>query len=374
MRFTLLLCTLLVAFAIPVARTGHVDVKREASRSASYRGFGPGSPPPASWRPYAPSSPFNRRLSRHDPAHPRSAAIVRRTLSWGLPADLVAGHAGTRGDYDHPIYFARRNDPVATVVITRSWGRNPLAGKRIRVPGAARPAGGTDGHLTVVQPNGWEYDFWEASPPRGGRLVAGWGGRVRIDGDGRRSGATAAGFGSAAGIIRAAELRAGRINHALALVVRCTGTSLRFGFGVNPARPGDHGSAFVYPASKGATACGGNDPDAPPTGARFRLALSPREIAHLRAPRWKKAVLRALARYGAYVTDTGGPGVGLLMESSNGFTSSGHADPLMALARRAHVPAGGGGTYRFDISSGVDWGRRLQVVAPPRPHHRVKRR
>ena len=48
-----------------------------------------------------------------------------------------------------------------------------------------------------------------------------WGGRTRIDGDGLGSDANAAHYGSLAGIIRAEEMRRGRIDHALFMLVRC---------------------------------------------------------------------------------------------------------------------------------------------------------
>ena len=44
----------------------------------------------------------------------------------------------------------------------------------------------------------------------------------RIDGNGLGSDAVAAQFGSLAGIIRPAEMKSGRIEHALALTVPCT--------------------------------------------------------------------------------------------------------------------------------------------------------
>ena len=78
--------------------------------------------------------------------------------------------------------------------------------------------------MTVITPSGWEYDFWrvESKPRGGGTLVSSWGGRTRIDGDGRRSGGTASGFGNVAGIIRASELEFGRINHALFMTAGAT--------------------------------------------------------------------------------------------------------------------------------------------------------
>jgi len=367
MRWSRLLLTVLAAVVLLASQARPADYFTDASRVRSYGGFGAGAWPSAAWRPYAADSPFNRLIDRADTVHPRSATIVRQILSWGRPSDLLAGIADTSQDYDRPIYFARSDDPIYTLVPTRPWGRNPIAGMRIRVPRGARAAGGSDGHLTVIQPDGMEYDLWQArrKPPRGGRLHFGWGGRLRIDGDGRGSGATASEFGSAAGIIRSYELQAGQIDHALALVVRCTGNDLGFGFGVIPARRHDQGSAFVYPASKGATACTGTSAGAPPTGARFRLNLGDEEIIRLPVPRWKKAILRALAHYGAYVADTGGAGFGFLAESGSSYTSFGRVDPMVEFARQAGLPRRDDGVYVMDIASGIDWERDLQVLTPP---------
>ena len=145
--------------------------------------FGPGNHPPACWRPYAATSPFNRVV----PAGPRlaanSGAVVSRLTGWGPPQALLAGHADTRSDYFHPLYWSQPGDPVFTVHCVRFSGC-PIEGRHVRIPDAARPAGGADGHLAVTDPRtGWEYDFWQVSekPRGGGRIVISYGGRTRID-------------------------------------------------------------------------------------------------------------------------------------------------------------------------------------------------
>ena len=185
--------------------------------------LGPSSPP-ACWRPYADSSPFNQRIPRGARVTPDSARVVRRLLSFGPLAapDWPATRAGrtTSG--------AR---PTSTIPTIRSssctarmpWGTCAVEGRRIRIPDAARVPGGSDGHLTVVdRATGWEYDFWrvQSKPRGGGRLAVGWGGRTHIDGDGLGSNAVAARFGTLAGTLRPEEIQAGRINHALALSVQ----------------------------------------------------------------------------------------------------------------------------------------------------------
>jgi hypothetical protein len=215
--------------------------------------------------------------------------------------------------------------------------------------------------MTIVEPDGWEYDLWQAQAPPagGGTLKFAWGGRTRIDGDGLRSGATAADFGSLAGMIREPELAAGHIDHALFIVLKCAAKGTGFGYGTTAT---SYGSSYVYPATHGGSGCA--NANLPPMGAHFVLAMSSTQIATMLIPSWKKTILTALARYGGYVGDTGGPGFGLMLESSAGYTSLGLPDPLMLFGALNGVPFWSG-KYVFNISSGVDWTKYLRVVVPP---------
>lgn len=306
------------------------------------------------WRPYGLGSPWNRVVPRGARVEGRSAAVVGRLLSWGPAQNLLAGHADSGADYYHPLYFASGSDPVFELHATQAWGRAEIEGHRIRVPDAARAAGGGDGHLAVITEDGWEYDLWAVSskPRGGGRLEFGWGGRTRVDGDGLGSNATAAHFGLAAGVIRAPELEAGRIEHALFMGVRCTAPASE---SVYPAAPGTG-----EPCSKQR---GESDVDAPPMGARFVLDMSDAEIDALRVPGWKKTILRALASYGMIVGDAIGSGSwGLQFESGSTYTSFGQPDRLAQFARAAGIPTWNG-MHVFNLQDGVDW-TRLRLIAP----------
>jgi hypothetical protein len=337
----------------------HRAARRLTARAAAagFDGFGIGSFPSASWRPYAGSSPFNQ-LVTGAPVHPNSAAIVRASLQWGNPASLVDA-AGATNDWAHPTYYAQPTDPVFTL---KALGTpNATSGMKIRIPDRAKPAAGGDGHMTVVEPDGWEYDFWQvkSKPLGGGTLTYTGGGRTLVTGDGLHSGATAALFGNLAGVIRAQELAAGHIDHALFMVLKCTSTSTSFGFGTTRT---SSGSAFVYPAFHGGAGCSSSS--LPPLGARFRLAMSDAQIAALSVPSWRKTILTALAHYGGYVGDTGGSGIGFMLEDSTMYTSLGQSDPLAAFAKAHNVPTWNG-QYVFNTANGVDWARYLQVVVPP---------
>jgi hypothetical protein len=333
----------------------------------TWQGFGPGAWPPATWRPYAEDSVFNQPIAAGAKPLPGSARMVGQVLSWGTPSDITAGLTGTDLDFDHPVFFASTSDPRVRLQALRPWGRNPLTGKTIRIPRAAHAARGSDAHLTIVQADGVEYDFWEVRDGgvRNGRLRFGWGGRLRIDGPGTDGAATAAGYGLLAGAIRPEELAAGRIDHALFLVQRCTGRGVGYNGHVRPPPPGDAGSPYVPPARKGGARCSGADRQAPPMGAHYQLAMSEQQIAALGLPAWKTAILRALARYGGYVGDTGASGLGFITVSGESYVRYGAADRLVGVARAAGIPARPDGTYRFDVGSGVDWWRFLRIVAPP---------
>jgi hypothetical protein len=334
--------------------------------AAGWLGFGVNAWPPASWRPYGGLSPFNL-LAAGAVVHPDSAAIVERVLSWNAQnpvGNLLAGLADTSQDYAHPTFYAQPSDPVFTLHAT--GGSPSIEGMRIPVPDAARPAGGSDHHMAIVTPDGWEYDLWNVTskPQGGGTLVFELGGRTRIDGNGLDSYGTAARFGNLAGVIRAQELVAGHIDHALFITVRCTSTSTGFGYDTRPA-PGGGQSAYVYPASHGGSSCSSADnAGAPPMGARFQLAMSDAQIQALSVPVWKKTILTALAHYGGYVGDTGGPGFAFQFESGTTYTSFGVTDPLVTFAKANNLPTYNG-SYVFNMTTGVDWTRYLQVLTPP---------
>jgi hypothetical protein len=335
---------LMLAVAAPAAQS---RTTQQVAAPACTGPFMVGNWPGSCWRPYAPTSPFNRAISSAPVVRADSAAIVARVLAFGPATNLVAGTAGTTSDWQHPTYYPQASDPLFTLHCTQAWGVCAIEGMQVRVPDAARPAGGGDKHMTIVdQAGGWEYDLWSVSskPAGGGKLSFGWGGRTRIDGDGLGSDATAARFGNMAGSIRAQEMQAGHIDHALFMVVNC-----------------DSG-AYVYPAKKAGRVCADRT-SAPPMGSRFQLNMSASEIAALAVPAWKKTILTAMAEYGMYFGDTGGGGFGLQFESGSTYTSFGQPDAMVTFAAQNGVPLYQG-KYVFDLKTGVDYASRLRVLDP----------
>ncbi len=208
-----------------------------------------------------------------------SDAIANRVGNFGPGPQIVAGVADTGSDYDHPIYFSQPGDPVYTVHCIEYSGSCEIEGMQVGFPADARPAGGPDGHLAVIdQAAGWEYDLYnvDSKPPGGGTIVsAGAAGlRSATNALGLDSNATAAHFGLAAGVIRPAELEQGEIDHALAISVKCTnGTS------VEPA-----GTGTGRPCSS----IGLSNHNAPPMGSHFFLDMSAQEINAPALPEWRK--------------------------------------------------------------------------------------
>ena len=102
-------------------------------------------------------------------------------------------------------------------------------------------------------------------------------------------------------------------------------------------------------------------------GARLQLAMSPVQIDALPVPGWKKTILRAMARYGMFVGDTGGTSWGLQTESSASFTSFGEPDPLVRLAQSNDWPPYGS-VWVGNVRDGVDWARDRDSTPPRRRH------
>ncbi|MFN8160832.1 MAG: hypothetical protein U0R52_07295 [Solirubrobacterales bacterium] len=362
-RFGLWTGSALLVAALGLSAMAAVTVYGGGSgRDCGWGRFGPDNPPGACWRPYSARSPFNTRVPRAPRIASNSAGKAARLAGFGLMTAVLGGVAGTRDDWDHPIFFSRPTDPLYTVhcAYSSSWGRCEVEGMSLRIPAAAQPAAGADAHMAVIdQRTGWEYDFWQVrqKASSGGRLLVSYGGRTRVSGNRSRglgSDATAAAFGLAAGVVRPAELAAGNIDHALFMTVHCSN-----GHSAWPAG--------AYGAGRSCSEIGLSDRYAPAMGQHFILTMSNAEIEALHVARWKKTILHAMARYGLYVGDTSNPTWGIQFESATSFTSFGQPDPWLALGKRLGVPGwveGGRQYYSFDLGSAVDWRQRLEVAAP----------
>jgi hypothetical protein len=145
--------------------------------------------------------------------------------------------------------------------------------------------GGSDRHALIVERGTCRLHELFAAEWNGGDPQAGSGAIWDLDTNGLRpatwTSADAAGMPIFAGLVRWDEVKAGEIAHAIRFTVACTNDS------------------FLWPARHEA---GVNDPDCPPMGARFRLRAD-FDLTGFSAK--AKVILRAMQRYGMFVTDNG---------------------------------------------------------------------
>jgi hypothetical protein len=345
--FVLVLALLAFAAANPELGLLRTESESRAATPACSQLFGSfsvGKWPPACWRPYGNSSPFNVPIPSHPRISPESNAIVAYAVShhWAFNADRH-GRFSVDTSGSRPVYWSGRSDPLVSVSC-RGGGYSCQRGMHVHIPQGARPQAQSDAHMTVIdQAAGREYDFWRASTPEHGTMTVSAGSGIPI-GAGRGTGlggtAEAANLGLAGGLIRAPELAAGVINHALVITAECVQRE-----DVWPAR--GHGDAL----------CSGHG-----TGPHFsnllQLNMSEAEIAATHAPRWQRAVMTAMASYGMYVVDTnsyGDPVLSVIMEDDLSFTSFGRAGDMSSFVHSA----GGGGSVAgvpIDVS-------KLRVIA-----------
>ncbi len=187
---------------------------------------------------------------------------------------------------------------VATRMVCRQRDCGPAAERvpaTLALPAAATPDPSYDGWLSVIdRAKGVGYDFWRARRESANTISYQFAKVWKLDGPGfskpvsedpeRAPGARGSGLPLFAGVIGPAELRAGEINHALAISV-----------------PGLARGVYVQPAS---VTDGVGSPKSLPAGARIRLkgaALKSRPKGGARAS--EEAILVALRRYGAIVVD-----------------------------------------------------------------------
>lgn len=286
---------------------------------------------------------------------------------YDVPGEFAADVQGSGGE---PTYYSNASDPVFTIRCTL-YECPSMEGRTVHIPAGAMPEGpGGDQHMTVIDQStdpAYEYDFWQVDslriPATGGTLEASAGGRTSLAGSGIMSGgsATAASFANTAGRLRAEELAAGQISHALFIDVNCTNRQV-----VYPATNGHYGQSC--------SAIGQSDTNAPAMGQHLKLDYTDAEIDALNAPAWRKTIYRAMARYGMFIGDTGTSNLLTIeRETDYMYTSFGKPGKWLAFAQENgwfYFDSGGEWpeTYIGDFGDktspdGMDW-RRLQVVDP----------
>jgi hypothetical protein len=306
---------------------------------------------------FAPDSFWNKPVQQRTELDPRSGLLSNTLANFiysqiGRPTWLNGGYPNIAADeYSTPIYRVSRRTPRVHVGLegdgSPSLRRILAAG--VPIPAGAAPAAGTDGHLTVYQPSTdtlWE--FWRARRTRDG-WVASWAGAMRrvskspgyYDAgswgkllelpEGWNWGSTATSLPVAGGTATLAELRAGRITHALAM-----------------ALPNVCRGVFSWPAQRDDGTTDGSD--CIPQGAHLRLDPN-LDIDSLSLHPVAKLLAQAAQRYGMVVRDRTRVSAQFFLESPD----PGRPSPY----------TGRGGLYRgsapWSILNGFPW-RSVQVL------------
>jgi hypothetical protein len=292
---------------------------------------------PAAARPFAPTSVWNAAVPADAPRAATSSKLVGNLLR----QVSTYGSWINTWQYSVPVYTVPAGQPAVHVTLDVAMPELQADFDAVPLPPGAKPAPGTDAHLTVYEPaTDTLWDFWKLVHRADG-WHARWGGK--LTGVSRSPGYWPNGFGATAtslpllgGLMRASELQAGRIDHALALGL-----------------PETKAQTWVWPAQR--TDGTSTAADAIPEGTRLRLDPT-LDVAALGLPPVTQAMALAAQRYGVVVRDVSGS-VSFYGEDpgalpSNPYTSifGGH-DPAQLLAR-------------------FPWSR-LQVLAPPAAASRV---
>jgi hypothetical protein len=252
--------------------------------------------------PWAATSPFNMKVSANPTFLANSASIVANQFPNDRNTQTIRANEAGQYDYGHPRFISAPTDPVVSLKCTLYCGAPDNGGMpaTIHIPAGARPAGGSDSHLDVIQPDGTDISMWAVSKPSsnwqtGQTLSAGniancgsiFTGTGWLPGG---PGPTAAGYCTNAGEITAAELIAGQINHAIIITGQCA-------------------IGAQYPSENGASTQQCTSGIGPPLGGRewYDVPCSTTQASGSLKP-WEKAILCALNIYGGYMGDNGGGG------------------------------------------------------------------
>jgi hypothetical protein len=257
---------------------------------------------------FASDSPWNKPLASGAALDADSAGLVgelsRQVTAYGTWINS--------NQYSVPIYTVPADQPTVPIIVDDRhdmWTNATDAAQLSRtlnpipIPAAARPAAGTDKHMLIWQPStDTMWELWQArNPPTPGDLSsfrdntpgwhASWG--AKITGVSTSSGvnpapwgATASGLALAGGLITNEELKAGRIDHALALAI-----------------PDALKTQFVAPATR--TDGKYTGAHAIPEGTRFRLPASV-DLSKIALPPVTRMIAVAAQKYGIIVRDHAG--------------------------------------------------------------------
>jgi hypothetical protein len=240
-------------------------------------------------RPFAQTSFWNAPLADDAPIDARSddyVADLGRQLDQWLPWVNTT-------KFSSPVYEVPAGQPTVRVRLEQSNAALQRAWENVPIPPDAVPAAGSDRTMVVYQPStDTMWEFWLATKDSSG-WRARWGGRMtnvskssgRYE-DPTNWGATASSLPMLGGLIRLDEVRAGRIDHALALAI----PEVRAGWYSWPAQRTDGTVTRTT---------------APPEGARFRIDPD-LDLAKLKLAPFTRMVAEAAQKYGIVLRDKAG--------------------------------------------------------------------
>jgi hypothetical protein len=294
---------------------------------------------PALW-PFAIDSPWNTPIGSGAVFSAEDSAETR---------DLLAGHAIIHaGSWSLPIYVAGANDPWVRV-----HDEENDRDFRAQVPRAAKPDPMGDAHLLVVEPSHlFALEIYRARMMRDRVILARRAFRVSLTGpgmflrDGKFPGVRAMDASGMGGVLRAWELREGRIRHALTFALPYA--RLKHG----PVWPSSREDYWGFKDYTGHVPIG------------TLIAMPPGvDVAALGLTASGMALARALQDYGAYCDDSvGTDGIEISAEgASEGMPQLADARKDFPVIRRylrvvmnnAPATAGGGGVPRQPLAPGV---------------------
>jgi hypothetical protein len=286
----------------PASHTG-TGSSTPAATAPSTSPTTPASQSLATPRLFAATSVWNTPLASDAPVDPSSSTRLS-TLVADIRAKEVRGQVPWPGTGHTTFYTVGPNQPRVPVKLdTGSWGATlqVVLNKGVPIPDDAIPGEGTDAHLVIYQPStDTMWEFWQAVR-KGDGWHASWGGAMQQvsqnpgyytneswaglpASNGWNWGATASSLPEVAGLITIDELRAGKIDHAIAVDV-ATACKIVFAF---PAQLTD-----------------GQDPASStciPEGARLRLDPS-LDLSKYKLTPTARAVAVAAQKYGMIVRD-----------------------------------------------------------------------
>lgn len=257
---------------------------------------------PAGWRPFSADSPWNTKIPADPALAPNSEVLIEdfashSSLTINMPVYSVATY-----------YIDSEKTPKRRVYpyYEGDYGRGFAPGTRIPAPAYAVPPGpeGSTAYLAMVDPaagRAWEMKQGALDPETGDWGTA-FGAEVDLTGTGisppwmvtadanLSASPRPSGIPLMAGLIRLNEMKAGRIDHALAI-----------------AYPAPRTGTFVSPASMALEASEGVAPNhfGLPMGARIQLDPA-YDIENTNLSPSGKIIARALQEYGAIVVDQTG--------------------------------------------------------------------